>query len=121
MTTREESAWFGNTDRPEPLPEHLKGPFPETSLLGGTTGRMVVRCEICLASAPVEEWRTITHKPDCKHPVESYVDDDDQLVVQATGSPGEWISTPTPMEARDLEQPTAVDWTATADELEESR
>jgi len=70
----------------------------------------------------VDDWRTVSHEPGCRHPVESYVTADEELVVQAAGSSEEWASTSTPIEAPDApdQQPeSSVDWTLTADSLGE--
>lgn len=106
--------------RVDPLPDHLDL-LEERSALGGTTGQQIVRCSICLATAPADEWRTLTHKIDCKHPVESYQTANGELVVQSLGSAEEWVSSSTPMEREDAAQTSDVDWTDIESELGEDR
>lgn len=96
----------GATAREDPLPKHLEL-MAEKTVLGGSTGRQIVRCELCLNTQPVEEWQMLTHETDCKHPIESYETAGGEFVVQAlTTSSGEWVSTTTPVEAVDA--PTVV-------------
>jgi len=71
-------------ERLDPIPEHLDV-REERSVLGAKTGEIIVRCKLCLETAPVEEWRSLTHKTDCKHPIESYRDGERELVVQSWG------------------------------------
>lgn len=119
-------------DAPEcvdPLPEHLEL-REERSVLGGKTGREIVRCRLCLETAPAQEWQTLSHKTDCKYPIESYQTANGELVVQSLGSPEAWVSSSTPAERPDAAPRTqtpdagvarGVQWEEVEDELGEER
>lgn len=107
-------------DRVDPLPDHLTL-LSERSVLGPKTGREIVRCSVCLETAPAEEWQTLSHKIDCKYPIESYQTATGELVVQSLGSSEEWVSTSTPIDREDAAPRTDVDWTDVEAELEEDQ
>jgi len=115
-------------ERLDPIPEHLDV-REERSVLGAKTGEIIVRCKLCLETAPVDEWRSLTHKTDCKHPIESYQTANGSMVVQSLGSSSAWVSSSTPVEREDAAEratPDAgvsrgVQWEELEEELGEER
>lgn len=99
------------------VPDYLQGPFEISSPLGAESGEGMVRCKICLETAPVDDWQSMEHEDGCKYPTESYQTEEERLVIQTVAESGEWLESDL---AVDVEaEASAIDWDSAASELEE--